>query len=307
MKKKNITRIALTCTAALAGIGIYNKLKPINFGDILIDGIPEKADDALRIMSFNLRYNDDKAGKVRDRSKIVCAILRQYAPDSFGTQEATGQWMNTLTETLGDMYDSVAVPRDTQGYKSERNAVFYLKDKYNLIDSGTIWLSETPEVPNTKIEGVGCHRIATWAVLENKATGYTYTHISTHLEHIIDEAKLIQVDVLISKIAELEKDGKVICTGDFNSEPTSEVYSKMTAILDDTRVSAVNSDGGTTFHDYGKFTENFEGAIDYIYVPEGTKVYTYKIIRNTVKNMYPSDHYPIVADIVISDQNKSFA
>ena len=303
MKKKNIAVIALTCATAVAGIGygIYTKSRPVDFGEIIIDGIPEKPEDALRIMSFNLRYNDDKAGKVHDRSKIAAAIIRQYAPDSFGTQEATGKWMDTLTEKLDDMYASVATPRDNQGYTSERCAVFYLKDKYNLIDSGTIWLSETPEIPNTKIEGVSCHRVATWAVLENKETGYTYTHINTHLEHIIDEAKLFQVKVLISKIAELQKNGKVICTGDFNSEPTSEVYSKMTAVLDDTRVSAEVSDSGTTFHDYGRFTENFNGAIDYIYVPEGTKVYTYKIIRNTAKGMYASDHYPVVSDIVLGD------
>ncbi len=301
MKKKNITAIALASATAVAGIGygIYTKSRPIDFGEIVIDGIPEKPEGALRIMSFNLRYNDDKSGKVTDRSKIVEAILRQYSPDSFGTQEATGKWMDILTERLGDIYDSVAVARDTQGYKSERNAVFYRKDKYNLMDSGTIWLSETPEIPNTKIEDVSCYRIATWAVLENKATGYTYTHVNTHLEHIIDKAKLFQVKVLINKIAELQKSGKVICTGDFNSEPTSEVYSEMTAILDDTRVSAETSDSGTTFHDYGRFTENFDGAIDYIYVPKGTKVYTYKIIRNTVKGMYASDHYPIVADIAI--------
>lgn len=303
MKKKNIATIALTCATAVAGIGygIYTKSRPVDFGEIIIDGIPEKPEDALRIMSFNLRYNDDKAGKVRDRSEIVSAILRQYAPDSFGTQEATGKWMDTLTEKLGDMYTSVATPRDNQGYTSERCAVFYLKDKYNLIDSGTIWLSQTPEIPNTKIEGVSCHRVATWAVLENKETGCTYTHINTHLEHIIDEAKLFQVDVLIGKISELQKNGKVVCTGDFNSEPTSEVYSKMTDILDDTKVSAEVSDNGTTFHNYGRFTENFEGAIDYIYVPKGTKVYTYKIIRNTAKGMYASDHYPIVSDVVLGN------
>lgn len=300
MKKKIVAAISLSSAAlVLATLGIYRKVKPENFGDIVIDGIPEKADEALRIISFNLRYNDDKAGKVRDRSKIVSSIIRQYLPDSFGTQEATGKWMDCLTEELGDIYDCVAVPRDTQGHKSERNAVFYLKDKYSLKDSGTIWLSDTPKTPNTKYEGVSCHRIATWAVLENKETGLTYTHLNTHLEHIVDEVKLLQTDVLVGKIRELQQNGRVICTGDFNSEPTSDVYKKMTAVLDDTRVSAVSSDGGTTFHNYGTFSENFEGAIDYIYVPEGTKVNTYKIIRNTVNGMYPSDHYPIAADIVL--------
>ena len=64
------------------------------------------------------------------------------------------------------------------------------------------------------------------------------------------------------------------------------------------RKVAVNTDEGTTFHSYGKITDEYESAIDYIFVPRDTKVDTYKIIRNTAKDMYPSDHYPIVADIL---------
>lgn len=298
MKIRNIFATAIV-SAAAAGIGftLYRKLTNTDSENIIIDGVPEKAADALRIISFNLRYNDDKAESVKDRSKISTAIIRQYSPDSFGVQEATGKWMDILEKSLGDKYAYVATPRDDKGYNSECNAVFYLKDKYNLIDSGTIWLSETPEKEFTKSFDSCCHRIATWAVLQNKSDGKTYTHINTHLDHVSEKARIEQTKILLDKISQLNKTSKVVCTGDFNAENSSEIYQKMTAATDDSRMVAINSDSGITFHNYGQCDENSDAAIDFIFVPKGTKVYTHKIIRNTFKGMHPSDHYPIASDM----------
>ena len=160
-------------TVAVAGAGLlaYKKATTVNFGKISIDGIPEKAENVTRVMSFNVRSRNDKEGSIDNRSKIVTAIIDQYAPDSLGIQEATGKWMKIFTKTLTDKYDYVTQARDTKGYNTEHNPVFYRKDKFNLIDSGTIWLSETPKVPFSKSFDTNCTRIATWATLENKATG----------------------------------------------------------------------------------------------------------------------------------------
>lgn len=297
MKKSAIIAAALTI-GAVAGISykIFDKAKTSACDSVIIDGVTEKPSDALRIITFNLRYNDDPAGSVADRSKIVEAIIRQCSPDSFGVQEATGKWMKILGKRLGDQYDFVACPRDNSAYKSERNAVFYRKDKYSLIDSGTIWLSETPEKKYTKSFGSSCARIATWAVLRDKASGNAYTHLNTHLDHKSENARVNQCGILLNKISELSQSTKVICTGDFNADNSSSVYKAMTECVCDTRIRAIDSDEGMTFHNYGKFDEYFDGAIDYIFVPEGTKVYTHKIIRNTANGMYPSDHFPVVSD-----------
>ncbi len=300
MRNGKIIAFALATALALTGVGfvIYDKVTTVDFGEIIIDGIPEKSENAVRIMSFNVRCADDKEGSVKNRSKIVTAIIDQYSPDSFGVQEATGRWMDILSEALGEKYAYVGEARDTDGYKSELSAVFYLKDKYNLVDSGTIWLSETPEVKYTKSFDSACYRVATWAVLENKETGEKYTHLNTHLDHVLEETRTAQTGVYIEKLKELQKNGNVFCTGDFNTEPTSEAYAKMLEVTDDARLVAENSDDGITFHNYGKYEDGSSGPIDYIFVPKDTKVYTFKIIRNTAKDMYPSDHYPIVADII---------
>lgn len=297
MKKSKIIAISLAAAIAATGIGfaVYNKVTTVDFGEIVIDGIPEKSEDAKRIMSFNVRCANDKEGSVKNRSKIVTAIIDQYLPDSFGVQEATGQWMKILNEALGEKYDCVGEHRD-EDPDSEYSAVFYLKDKFNLIDGGTIWLSDTPEVKYTKYEESACTRIASWATLENKETGEVYTHINTHLDHVSDTSRTLQAKVLKEKISGFTN--PFVCTGDFNTFESSEVYSTMLEIADDTRKVATTSDEGTTFHDYGKITDEYETAIDYIFVPRDTKVDTYKIIRNNAKDMYPSDHYPIVADIL---------
>ena len=299
MKKVKILCIALAIILVATGSGIliYDKATTVDFGEITIENIPQKNDEATRIMSFNLRCADDKEGSIKNRSKIAFAIIEQYLPDSFGVQEANGKWMKRLYKEFEETYAWVTQPRDKDS-DSEASAVFYLKDKFELIDSGTIWLSETPDVPYTKHEDSGNTRIATWATLKHKETGEIYTHINTHLDHVSDEARALQADVLNKKILELSENGyPVVCTGDFNTDKTSIVYEEMLAHSNDARLLAKNTDDGITYHSYGKIEEHDKGAIDFIFVPKGIEVENYKVIRDTAKGMYPSDHYPIIADV----------
>lgn len=302
LKKKIVLLLLILAAVAglvFAGIAIYNKATTIDFGEIKIDGIPAKSENATRVMSFNVRCVDDEEGSIANRSQIVVAIIDQYAPDSFGVQEATPKWIKILDKAFSDKYARVGEGRSPIEMFTEYSAVYYRKDKYNLIDSGTIWLSETPEKKYTKDFDSKHNRIATWAVLEDKETGVRYTHINTHLDHVLESTRVEQSKVLLNKISELEKNTKVICTGDFNTYETAEAYSVMTASMTDTKTVAKNSDTGITFHKYGTIEEHKDGAIDFIFTTNGMEVDTYKIIRNTVQGMYPSDHYPIVADIII--------
>ena len=302
LKKKSVKILIAILVLAVAGFGgykIYSASTLIDFGDITIDSIPEKSDEATRIMSFNLRCVDDKEGSIDNRSQIALAVIDQYAPDSFGIQEATPKWIKILDKEFGDTYARVGEGRSPIEMFTEYSAVYYRKDKYNLIDSGTIWLSETPEKKYTKSFDSKHNRIATWAVLEDKETGVRYTHINTHLDHVLESTRVEQSKVLLNKIEELKANGKVVCTGDFNTYETAEAYSIMSAAMSDTKLVAKNSDTGITFHKYGTIEEHEDGAIDFIFTTEGVEVDTYKIIRNSVQGMYPSDHYPIVSDIII--------
>lgn len=297
--KKVLIVLAAIVVIAAAGLLIYNAVTTVDFGEIVIEDIPEKSEDATRVMSFNVRCASDPEGSITNRSKIVTAIIDQYAPDSFGVQEATPRWIRILDKSFKDKYARVGVARDFFGPYSEYNCVYYLKDKYNLIDSGTFWLSETPDKKYSVSFESKCRRIATWAILEDKETGEKYTHINTHLDHVLESTRVSQCNVLLSEMAKLETQGTVVCTGDFNTYSDGDVYASMLKETDDAALTAKNADGGITYHSYGKKADEGQGAIDFIFLTKGTKVDTYKVIRNTVKDMYPSDHYPIIADIFI--------
>ena len=301
MKTKGKIISIILAVAVVAGIGtvMYKKSTDIDFGEIVIDSIPEKSDEATRIMSFNVRCVDDEEGSINNRSQIAVAVIDQYAPDSFGVQEATPKWIKILDKKFSDKYARVGEGRSPIEMFTEYSAVYYRKDKYNLIDSGTMWLSETPEKKYTKSFDSKHNRIATWAVLEDKETGEKFTHINTHLDHVLESTRVEQVKVLKAKIAELEKETTVICTGDFNTFETAEAYAEMRKDMDDTKLIAASSDTGITFHNYGAIEEHEDGAIDFVFATKGTKTATYKIIRDCIDGIYPSDHYPIMADIIL--------
>lgn len=303
MKKAKIIIGIILCIilAACAGYGIYTQIGAVDFDEIVIDGIPEKSEEATRIMSFNVRCKNDGEQTITNRSKVAIEVINQYAPDSFGVQECTPRWKRILAANVGDRYACVGAARDYYGPFTEYSSIYYLKDKYNLIDSGTFWLSETPEKKWTKSFDSACFRVASWALLEDKETGVRYTHINTHLDHVLETTRESQMKVLIECVNKVANGSPIVVTGDFNAlEDNSLVYTVACESFNDTKKVAANSDTGRTFTSYGTKEEDGTGAIDFIFADKSLKVDTYKIIRNTVQGIYPSDHYPVVADIRLS-------
>ena len=302
MKKAKIIIGILLCIAlaGCAAYGIYTQINAVKFNEIIIDGIPEKSEDATRVMSFNLRCKNDGIQTITNRSKVAVEVIKQYAPDSFGVQECTPRWKRILAANLDGKYACVGAARDYYGPFTEYSSIYYLKDKYNLIDSGTFWLSETPEKRWTKSFDSTCFRVASWALLEDKETGVRYTHINTHLDHVLETTREAQMTVLIECVNKVANGSPIVMTGDFNAyEDNSLVYNVACGSFNDAKKVAVNSDTGRTFTSYGTKEEDGTGAIDFIFADKALEIDTYKIIRNTVQGIYPSDHYPIVADIVI--------
>ena len=260
--------------------------------------MPPKPENAVRAVSFNLRCKDDLYGKVKDRAAFVAETLRAYAPDSFGVQEATAQWLRLLDAALGETWARVGEPRDSTR-NTEYSAVYYDKTVWDLLDSGTIWLSETPATPGSRSFASSFPRIATWATLKSKATGAVYTHLNTHLDHVLEYTREKQAAVLVKQIETLEQKGPVVCTGDFNTEEGARAYRVVAAALDDTKTTAAETDSGKTFHNYGRPLLSKRKPIDFIFVTKGTPVLRYKIIDNTADGMYLSDHFGLCADLLI--------
>lgn len=249
------------------------------------------AQEVTRIMSFNVRNGE------YDRGKIVPQLIADYMPDSVGVQECEGTWYLTLKTYLKENYDIVGVGRLT-GIKciGESTAILYRKDKYKLVDSGTFWLSETPEKVSVGWDAKH-HRTCTWVVLENRETGKQYAHINTHLDHKGELARTNGLDLVLKKAESF--DIPVVLTGDFNFEKSNPLYTQLVSgCLADTQDTAESTMSGKTYHAYDGGEEG--EPIDFI-LTNGkiNQVKNYAIIRELYDGKLVSDHYPIYADVIM--------
>ncbi len=254
----------------------------------------------MKIMSFNILCGGPEGHSWPQRKDLVADTIRKEMPDSFGVQEAHYNWMKILVAALPE-YDYVGVGRDDGDKEGEFSAVFYQKAKYDLLDSGTFWLSETPEKPG-KGWDAACVRVCSWAKLKNKESGKVFVHFNTHLDHIGLVAMQKGAELVTLKAAEIFPDGPAFFTGDFNVTPDSAPYKTVIAGgFSDSRLLAPVTDHGVTFHADIKVNperEPFHSIIDYCFVKGDIKVLSYKVIRDTYEgDLYPSDHFPVVAEI----------
>lgn len=289
MKKSAFTKITALISALLILLTLssctYQMPDEITLKDEITDA------DTLRFMSFNIRcleYNK--------RKNIVPTLIKEYAPDSLGVQECTHQWYENLTVTLPE-YGFIGVGRDSGDLESgcgEISGILYNKDKYNLIDSDTFWLSETPDEVSKGWDGA-CRRICTWAILEDKETGEQFAHVNTHLDHQGPEART-NGSAMVRDFA-LDFDMPVVVTGDFNFKKDTDLYNGMIGTgLSDAALIAAETMEGKTYHDYKGGEDGL--PIDFIFTNEKvSEVLKYKIVRDKYNGTYSSDHYPIYIDV----------
>lgn len=301
-KKKIITAISIILVLAI-GITLCATLLPDRVQgkvpDDKVYGFTDKPADTVRIMSFNVRCTNVGARSMKDRISDVVVTILKGMPDSMGVQEATPEWMETLDKQLTNHYAWVGEGRDGNG-KGEYSAIFYLKDKYNLVDSGTFWLSETPDEVSQGWDAA-CRRICTWAILENKETGEKYIHMNSHFDHVGKEARSESIKMIIEKSEEYENIPAVF-TADMNVEEGSDNYREIAdnSIFKDTKYTAENVYDYITYHD--RFPEKHpDSVIDYCFANEGFEAITYGVVTESPSKYYVSDHFPVYADLKFAD------
>ena len=247
----------------------------------------------MKVMSFNVLCGGKGKNWWTKRKKLVRDEIAKYDPDTFGLQEAHYRWMNYLCKELGDTYDYVGVGRDNGKRQGEFSPVFYKKDKYEVIEKGNFWLSETPEIPG-KGWDAACVRICSYAVLKDKKTGEKFAHFNTHLDHVGDVARS-EGAKLIADRADMFKGIPTIVTGDFNVNPQSGAYKTITAAgFEDARTLDANANDVKTYNGFG---ENEPEMIDFVFVKYGFKVKSCNTLTDKADGRYISDHYPVLAEL----------
>ena len=244
--------------------------------------------EELKIMSYNVQTGN--ASKVTPRVPLVINHIKNFDADVIGTQEINYIWLEEL-EKKGflDTYTRIGEARegDKRAAGNEYSCIFYKTDKFNLIDSGTYWLSDTPE-EISKLADCDYYRVMTFAVLERKSDGFKFLHVNSHLEwdHGAVETNRIQTDIMLGladRLLQKHGDMPVYYTGDFNVEPTSKGYARMLEKGNEDARSVADATTQSYTYSSGKI-------LDYCFVSKGDfAVSSFKVGRGYTG----SDHYPV--------------
>lgn len=246
---KRIVVFALAIFAfftAAAGKGQPDSFEAYDFPIIKAE---KQAPCTLRIMSFNIRVGGVNGNTTYDRITIGESQIFEIMPDSFGLQEASNIWMVALDGRL-TMYDWVGCEIDHGGdvlKSGYANPIFYLKDKFQLLDSGNFWLSDTPDVPSVGPDA-SMERLCTRAKLKDRLTGQVYVHVNTHFDHVSEKARVQAANLVSAYIKAHFSDVPVVFTADLNTTDKGEAYATMTENLTDTRLAAKDCVSYGTFH-----------------------------------------------------------
>ena len=280
---------------------------------------------SLFVGTYNIRNHnkdDDRRGDVwTTRCKVLCDQVNFEDPDVFGTQEVLVGQLDDMLKAL-DGYDYIGVGREDGKQAGEYSAVFYKKDRLELLQKGNFWLNETPDKPKLGWDAA-CIRICSWGEFEQKATGFRFYYFNLHMDHVGIVARREAAKLVVKQIRAIAKGAPVVLTGDFNVDQNDEIYRifSTSGILNDTYTNArLRFCENGTFNDF-KPNNTSTSRIDHVFVSPEFGVDRYGVLTNmywtddapsqkqrstqapdelqfrTQTLRTPSDHYPVFVKI----------
>lgn len=260
------------------------------------------ADTQLKVMSFNIRctMDSDKGDLSWDARKEPCLkMLAAERPDVVAFQEPRTDQVEFLKENL-PQYACLAEPvRLPTATLPQHNVIMFLRDKYELLDSGHYFMSETPETMSKGWDG-DQNRLTIWVHLRDNSTGGDFFFFCTHLDHKGAEARLKGSELNLSMMKKIAGNkNPVFIMGDMNASyaPNDMRRAQLEPYyrwMWSARETALDTDLETlSYNGFDLSKQRSTWNIDYIFYRKA-KALEYRVIDTPAYGVeYISDHWPI--------------
>ena len=320
MKKRVFNKgLAAVCVAAAIAAHV-DAAKYVAIGNVAKD-VPT---GSLAVMTYNIRtslLDKETDNRWEARRDALAELVERENPDAIGFQEVMPDQSEWLQKRL-PQYAFVGEHRNADRKSGEASPVAYRKSRFAVKNSGTFWLSETPDVPASKSWKTALPRICSYAVLEDSVTGRTFAFANTHTDHRSELAREKGMLLIIERMKDFGNGAPIVLTGDHNCfeyEAPAQAVSKI--LTEAMHLSETPPEGSWRTFNYWTWRDReisiaealkrdvrvrsdpsdsaAEKRIDYIYVSPGTRVIDYRTIATPRPgtHLYPSDHFPTVATI----------
>lgn len=260
------------------------------------------------------------------RRDALCSLVNFHDFDIFGAQEVCYPQLKDILAAL-PYYDYVGVGRDDGIRGGEFSPVFYKKDKFELLQGGTFWLSTVTDCPN-KGWDAACMRICSWGRFRCKDSGAAFWFFNLHMDHRGVEARRQSAMLVLDTIRKMCGSEPVILTGDFNVDQNNEVYKLIAGsgtLRDSYCEAGIRYALNGTFNAFDP-NRRTDSRIDHIFVGGNIEVERYGILTDTYRSdvdpnaekardfpsevslsramaRTPSDHFPVEAVVFLPAGN----
>ena len=252
-----------------------------------------------KIMSLNLMrslpiYRWEK--KFENRAASIEELVRWHQPDLIGVQELTEEMLPKLA-WMESNYAFCGRSRSRAESGNERCCVLFRKDRFDLLDTETFWLSSTPGEEGSRMLTSVCPRIAVTALLRDRSSGITFTFCNTHLDFLLPTTRTGQAEILRQQLIARSRGAFLAVTGDFNSGTGSEAIRALIGDSNPLQLKDIMpADAGSTLHDPIGSISHGNRPIDHIFLSGEIEVRRAIVIRSKYMGVFPSDHCPVLAE-----------
>ena len=268
---------------------------------------------SVTVMSWNIRYNnpDDGVNAWPHRKDWVAEIISENKVDIAGFQEVLVGQLEDLKQRLPEM-DAYGVGRDDGQAAGEFSPIFYRRDRFELLEKSTFWLSPTPEQIGSKGWDAALPRIASWLKLKDRQSGIVFFVVNTHFDHKGSQARTESAGLIVRKLREEFSEHPVVLTGDFNTTPKTPPYQRLVhtdsageAVFVDTFQHSIFEPEGpnSTWNGFKEIAP--DQRIDFIFSSSSIKVQHLRILTDQRDGRFPSDHLPVVSEIELQHAGKN--
>lgn len=231
----------------------------------------------------------DSAFKVIDADVIAFQEMESFGGGSGNDVNLTLDW---LLENNPD-YAAAAVG-DPQTFPSTQ-PILYRRERLEMLDQGWFFFSDTPDVIYSRTFNGSWPAFASWAMFRDAGTGEAFRVINIHTDFRSRTNRIRSVELVAERIAPWSEAGETLfIVGDLNAR----LGDKTVEVLQDAGVTFAPVEGSTYHLNRGL---NLFGAIDHIGSIGPARLSGEPVvIRRRFDGEWPTDHYPVLADFIIS-------
>jgi len=253
----------------------------------------------LEVMTYNLRYATETDGENAwsKRKADVVDLLKFYAPDVFGVQEAIEEQMAYIDSAFTN-YAYIGVGRDDGKRAGEYSAIFYDSTRLSCLASETFWLSETPAIPSFGW-GANYRRVCTYGSFLDRISGDTVHVFNAHFDHEVELARLNSAQVILNNLtAKNLLKAQLVVMGDFNCKRGDDPMERFASKLEHSEQISFKKPYGpkSTFSGFEAILIP-DNIIDHILVRNLSVSSCRRIDDRRPNGLWPSDHLPVLVEL----------